>query len=89
MNEDDETTALQLQNVLRQGGNEISLQSILRGQKSLGWTFHGAAYCQLIRDVNKVKRMQWANDYVTDNFHDVIWSDETTVQLETHKRYWL
>ena len=58
MNEDDETTALQLQNVLRQGGNEISLRSILRGRKSLGWTFHGAAYCQLIRDVNKVKRMQ-------------------------------
>ena len=79
MNEDDETTALQLQNVLRQGGNEISLRSILRGRKSLGWTFHGAAYCQIIRDVNKVKRMEWAND--------VIWSDETTVQLETHKRY--
>ena len=86
-NEDDERTALQLQNVLRQGGNQISLRSILRGRKSLGWTFRGAAYCQRIRDVNKVKRMQWANDYITDNFHDVIWSDESTVQLETHKRY--
>ena len=87
MNEDDKTTALQLQNVLRQERNQISLRSILRGRKSLGWTFHGAAYCQLIRDVNNVNRMQWANDYITDNFHDVISSDETTVQLETHKRY--
>ena len=41
---------------------------------------------QLIRDVNKVKRKLWAQTYLHDNFDDDIWSDETTVQLENHRR---
>ena len=39
MNEDDETTALQLQNVLRQGGNEISLRSILRDKEEMKYHY--------------------------------------------------
>ena len=60
----------------------------------LGWTFRGSKYCQLIRHLNKVKRFVWACDNyveVLDNrlncFNDVIWSDETTVQLESHRRH--
>ena len=51
---DDETTAYQLHALLHQKGFPLSLRTILRCRSSLGWTFRGSAYCQLIRDVNKV-----------------------------------
>ena len=58
----------------------------MQNRIELGWIYQGSAYCQLIRDVNKVKRKLWAQTYLHDNFDDVIWSDETTVQLENHRR---
>ena len=33
-----------------------------------------------------MKRLDFALVHLHDNFDDVIWNDETTVQLETHKR---
>ncbi len=55
----------------------------------MGWTFHGTQYCQLIRTVNKEKRLLWATRCLEegDRFDDVIWSDETSVQLEFHRRH--
>ena len=50
MQEDDETTAHQLHLLLCDHGYTISLKTILRCSKSLGWTFQGSAYCQLIRE---------------------------------------
>ena len=58
-----------------------------KGRKLLGWTFRGSAYCQLIRAQNKEKRLEWAESYLHDGFEDVVWTDETTVQLETHRRF--
>jgi len=60
MVEDDETTAVQLQKLLSHNGFWLSLNTILRARAKLGWTFKGSAYCQLIRDTNKVKRLEWA-----------------------------
>lgn len=54
MVEDDETTAVQLHKLLTEKGHSISISTIMRARRELGWTFHGSAYCQLIRDVNKV-----------------------------------
>ena len=59
----------------------------MRNRCQLGWIYRGSAYCQLIRHQNKVKRLQWAQDNLHENFEDVIWSDETTVQLENHRRF--
>ncbi len=87
MQKDDETTAKQLQIVLKRCGLNISLSTILRARLYLGWSYKGSAYCQMIRDVNKKKRLEWAKVYVGDAFDNVIWTDETTVQLETHKRF--
>ncbi len=60
-------------------------------QLSWGWTFQGPKYCQLIRDCNKFKRFQWAVEQLPEvldgGFDGVIWSDETTVQLESHQRH--
>ena len=90
MEKDDETTATQLHQMLIEHGTLISLQTILRCRSALGWTFRGSAYCQLIRHVNKEKRLAWAREFRGEadaGFHDVIWSDESSIQLESHKRF--
>jgi len=84
MREDDKTTATQLQSRLAAYGVYVSLATILLGRQKMGWICRGSAYCQLIHSVNKQKRLEWATMYLHDNFEDVIWSDETTIQLETH-----
>ena len=84
--EDDETTATQLQAMLAAKDIFISLSTIVRNRLALGWSYRGSAYCQLIRGANKEKRLVWARAHLQDDFQDVIWSDETTVQLETHRR---
>ena len=50
---DDETTAVQLHALLNSRGYHLSLRTILRCRISLGWTFRGSSYCQLIREANK------------------------------------
>ena len=92
MNADDETTAHQLHVLLTSKGYNLSLATILRCRSTLGWTFRGSSYCHLIRKENKRKRLEWAKEYVhvheaQDGFQNVIWTDETTVQLETHRRF--
>lgn len=87
MRKDDETTAYQLHHLLSEKGYSISLRTILRCRTTLGWTFRGSAYCQLIRDANKLKRLQWAQEHRDDLFDDVIWTDECTVQMESHRRF--
>ena len=87
MRADDETTATQLHHLLQQRGYTISLHTVLRCRSVLGWTFRGSAYCQLIRDVNKQKRLAWARQYASDDFANVIWTDESSVQLESHRRF--
>ena len=88
MQSDDETTVKELALLIRsEFGYWISLRTVLKGTKLLGWTSRGAAYCQLIRQQNKEKRLRWARENLHDDFADVVWSDETTVQLETHRRF--
>ena len=65
----------------------MSKRTVLKGRKQLGWTHCGSAYCQLIHDVNKEKRLEWALANRNDDFQDVIWTDETTVRLECHRRF--
>ena len=90
MRSDDETTATQLHQLLISRGRDISLRTVLRCRTALGWTFRGSAYCQLIRTANKAARLQWARDYLSEaehGFEDVIWTDECSVQMESHRRF--
>ena len=65
MREDDETTSEQLHRSLISCGFRILKKTILRCRtEDLGWTFRGSAYCQLIRESNKAKRLQWAQDHI-------------------------
>jgi transposase len=87
MEEDDETTAHQIHRKLQARGFNLSLRTILRCRKALGWNYRGSAYCQMIRQANKAKRLEWAQQNQSDNFEDVIWTDESTIQMETHRRF--
>jgi len=87
MKEDDELTATQLQSRLASNGIYVSLTTILRNRKQLGWVYRGSAYCQLIRNVNKQKRLEWACANIYDTFDNAIWSDESSIQLDTHWRF--
>ena len=84
---DDETTAVQLHRILTDKGYRISLRTVLRCRTALGWTFRGSAYCQHMRKSNKVKRLAWAREHLHDSFDTVIWTDECSVQMESHRRF--
>jgi len=62
MHFDDETTASQLYVLLTSMGNSLNLLTILRCRTSLGWTFRGSAYCQLICDFNREKQLEFARE---------------------------
>ena len=90
MRADDESTAYQLHALLTRLNYSLNLRTVLRCRKILGWTFRGSAYCQLIRYANKEKRLHWARRHLHEastGFQDVVWTDECTVQLETHRRF--
>ena len=90
MRADDETTAKELQAKLTDAGHSLSLSSTLRCRTELGWTVRGSAYCQMIREANRAKRLDWAKKYLHEaetGFLDVIYTDETSIQMESHRRF--
>ena len=85
MSLDDKTTAKELVTALINIGVSISEFTALKARKLLGWTSRGTAYCQLIRAINREKRLLWAQENVGASYEGVIWSDETSVQMETYR----
>lgn len=87
----DELTAQKLKRLLVARWPElrnISITNIKRCRKRLGWVATRPRYCQLIRESNKDKRLEWCIQCHLDRekFNDVIFSDESTVALEKHGR---
>ena len=80
MRDDDEMTAVQLYALLLRHAHTMTLKTVLRCRAALGWTFRGSAYCQLIRQKNKVKRLQRAQEHPSDDFDNVIWTDAKRAQ---------
>ena len=87
LQEDDEATAMQLLKLLNDKGYQVSRSTVIRARKILGWTFHGSRYCQMIRRKNKEKRLTWATENMGNDFEDVVWSDESMIQLENHRTF--
>jgi len=84
---DDETTASQLYVLLTGMGHRLSLRTILRCRTSLGWTFRGNAYCQLIREPNKQKRLEFAREHQGNNFANVVVTTAATLNLTVWQSY--
>ena len=59
-----------------------------RCRKKFGWTLQQTRYCQLIRDANKVKRLEYAQRVLEtgDTFDNVIFSDECSISLEQFRQ---
>ena len=90
MEKDGETTGKKLVKILKTEGVEASVSNVLRWSKDLGWTLKGMSYCQMICDVNKEKRLKFAqkNKEMTWWYHiywwnnSANWNSQTDVQLQ-------
>ena len=90
LSENDEMTSRQLRTMLiRKWPNlSMSISTVERARRELGWVVTTPKYCQLIREQNKQKRLEWCQKMIDTNeqFNDVMFTDESSVQLETHRK---
>ena len=88
MRKNDETTSQQIQKKLAKWGIAVSSSTVRRSRQQQGWTLQRTAYCQLIRDANKIKRLEYARRVLDsgDTFHNVIFSDECSISLQHYRR---
>lgn len=86
----DELTARQIHSKLvgRFPNLHVSLTTVKRIRRENGWVCTRPHYFQLIREVNKVKRLAWCQKQLDDGeqFENVVFTDECTVQLDHHSR---
>lgn len=91
MKENDELTSGEIQKLLRdERGVTVSTSTIRNVRRNkLGWKHGKARYCQLIRDRNKIKRLVFCLQAMKkkDGFEDVIFTDETSVEIQQYTRY--
>ena len=88
MTENDELTARKTRQLLeeRWPDTNVSINTIKRARKHLGWVATRPKYSQLVREANKDKRVAWCKEQLAkkDKFLDVIFTDESSVQLDNH-----
>ncbi|CAC5356429.1 unnamed protein product [Mytilus coruscus] len=70
-------------------GSKVSLSMTKRAIVHAGFTCTKPRYCQMVRHVNKEKRVAFCKMLVENNdqFNDMIFTDECTVQLHQNKVY--
>ena len=88
MRKNDEMTSAKIQKKLAKRRIRVSSSTVRRSRKQQGWTLQRTAYCQLIRDANKFKRLEFAQRVLEsgDTFHNVIFSDECSISLQSYRR---
>ncbi len=90
MKENDELTSKELQEQLLEEHNiQLSVSSIRRVKRNvLDWKSENARYFQFVREPNKMKRLVFCLNALVnkDTFEDVIFTDETSGQIEQHAR---
>ena len=72
-----------------QFGVEVSSSAIRRVRREkLGWKYENTRYCQIVREPNKMRRLAFGLNALSrkDSFDDVIFTGETTVQIEQYAR---
>lgn len=85
MNENPERSSTDLhQTLIDRTGTCLSSSYIRKLRSSLGWTYKKTSYCQLVRDANKPKRLEWAQQQIARNetFDDVIFTDESSFEAQ-------
>ena len=87
--DNDELTAPKLRKIVQQRTGMLFSESSLKvARRRLGWVATNAKYCQLIREANRVKRLDHCRQLLAseETFQDVIFTDETSVELDRHAR---
>ena len=90
LRENNELTGKELKSLIHEEfGLTVSLPTILRWRKNIGWVYAKTRYCQMVSAKNKPLRMEFAKKCLEeeDHFLDVIFTDETKIQLSSHVRY--
>ena len=89
MEEDNELYAHPLQQkILATFGVNFSVTKVKRLRRKLRWVSKKSRYCQLIKHRNRPKRVEYAEKRIAegDTFDDCLFSDECSVQMESHGR---
>ena len=88
LQENDDITINEIVAKLNDMGYSTSKSTVFRVLVKAGWTAKPTRYCQLIREQNKLKRLQFCQDLLVsgESFQNVIFTDETMVQLTPVKR---
>ena len=62
----------------------VPLSSVRRLRRECGWVITSTKYTQIVSGKNRVKRLEWCREQLKsgDTFDDVIWIDESRVQLD-------
>ena len=67
----------------------VSQSTVKRARRELGWVAKKTRYCALISGSNQEKRLEWCKAQQASGdveFENVLWTDECTIQLESHRR---
>lgn len=86
MQENSELTAMELQARLTEElGISVSKATITKARRNLNWVYTGTAYCQMIREPNKIKRLAYCQQCLDtgEQFDNVIFTDETKIQMQS------
>ena len=88
MQANDETTSCQIQRRFQKRGFTVHASTVRRFRKERGWTLQNTRYCQIIREANKAKRLEYAQRVIDigDTFHNVAFSDECSISLQQFRR---
>ena len=88
MQVNDETTSCQIQKRFQKPGFTVHASTVRRSRKERGWTLQNTRYCQIIREANKAKRLEYAQRVIDigDTFHNVVFSDECSISLQQFRR---
>ena len=61
----------------------LKLRPLIETRMARQYMYNQAAYCKPIQPRNIQKRLDWAKEHINDDFRDAIWTDETTVILDS------
>ncbi|CAG2208516.1 unnamed protein product [Mytilus edulis] len=80
-------TATDIKHILADKGTHTSKSTVRKVIDAAGFTASKPRYGQMVRDVNKEKRVQFAREVISndDHFNNVIFTDECSVQLHNNK----
>ena len=87
----DESISRQIQKKLSKRGVHVHSSTVRGLRKEQRWTLQKSKYCQLICDMNKIKRLELVHRVLDteETFDNIIFSDECSFSLQHFHPTWL